>query len=115
MNQDNHDLQENTARLIRAAFGPEARPDPQTSREVLGRLVTQLRVGQTAVPFPERTLGLLAAALVLMAVWLASHMIGSTPAVTAAPAGPVIASVLFLNLAFVPAAAVLIVIRRRYA
>ena len=70
MNDENCRLEENTARLIRASFGPEARPDPRTSRETLRRLTAQVRASRTPTTFPERVLGLLLGTLVVMAAWV---------------------------------------------
>jgi hypothetical protein len=57
---------------------------------------------------------MLSGTLVLMAVWLAVRMAGADVSPGVAVSSMVVACVVFLNLAFVPVAGAVIVIRRRH-
>jgi hypothetical protein len=114
---DNEDrlLEDNIARLIRAGYGPEVRPNARVRERVFARLASQVRSGSAAAEFPASIIGLLFGALGLMAIWLAAPMIGVAARVTSVPSIAIVSAVLLVNLVSVPVAAIIIVIRRRYA
>jgi hypothetical protein len=114
MNSEDYDLEDNIARLIRAGYGPEVRPDPRVREKTFEYLVSQLRSENTLTEFPACTLGLLFCALVLMAIWLATQMVGVYVGITSLVPQVIIAATLFVNLASVPVAAIIIVKRRRH-
>ena len=108
-------LEDNTARLIRAGFSAEARPDTLTAEETWRCLTAQLHAKHTAVAFPDWTLIILAGILALMAAWLASQTFVGGVSIAMSPSLIVIALVLTLNLVSVPIAGIVILIRTRYA
>ncbi len=108
-------LEENAARLIQAGFGAEARPDTLTRQQTWRRLVAQMHANRTAVAFPDWALVFLTGALVLVAAWLAGQTLGAGVPLTVSQPLVVVALLLTSTLVWVPVAAILIVIRRRYA
>ena len=105
-------LDQNLARLLRAALPPEARPSPRARSAVLSRLLAAW--GTPVAPFPEPLVALLAAVPVLLAAAGAAGPLGLSPAPRLRPEllGPCL--VLLANLAAVPCAALAIVLRRRH-
>lgn len=106
-------LESNTARLIEAGLGGEARPDPALREALRRRLVGELRAGLALPAFPEKALGLLTA-LGLLAV-LGAAVQFSQAGMEAFENGlwPVLLLILLLNLALTPVASIVIVLRRR--
>jgi hypothetical protein len=113
MNDENRLMEENTARLIVAGLGPETRPGQRVRAATLRNLRARLRPRRAATAFPEHVLCLLLGTLMLMATSLAAEMIEADFSAGSAMPNLVFATVLLLNLAFVPIAGVVIVIRRR--
>jgi hypothetical protein len=113
MAEANRHLEENTAQLIRAAFGPEVRPD-RAAMERTAKLIRS-RARQAESVFWDGAAVVLAGILMVLAVWLV--------AVTFETGGPLpdslpvvcVAFVLIANLVWVPIAGILIVMRRRHA
>lgn len=104
--------EQNTALLIRAAMGPDARPAAGLRRSMLRRLL-QERARSAPVAFPDAVLALLGGLLLAAAgfmVWLAGQGGGSA---AANPALLLAAVALGLNLLLVPVAGLVIVLGRK--
>jgi hypothetical protein len=113
MNDENGPSEEDLARLIAAGFGPEARPGERARAATLRNLRARLRPRRVATAFPEHVLCLLLGALMLLGASLAAEMIEADFFCGSPTPNLVFAAVLLLNVAFVPIAGVVIVIRRR--
>ena len=113
MNDKDRYLEENISELIRAGFGTEVRLGRPASERMFRLLAAQHRRSHVPVAFPEGVVALLTGALALMAVLLATQIVGQgvpraldlSFAATALP--------LALNLICVPIAGIIIVTRRR--
>lgn len=110
--------EENTARLIGAALGPDARPSPAARTRALAQLLSESRRLHAAT-FPDRALALLIGALALMTAWIVVQ--GTGPALSVANGNGeqgamlvVVAAVLAVNLVMVPVAGAVIILRRRH-
>ena len=110
--------EENAARLIGAALGPDARPSPATRSRAFAQLLAESRRLHPAT-FPDRALALLIGALALMAAWIVVQGAGLAP--SGANGGGeqgamfvVVAAVLAVNLVMVPVAGAVIILRRRH-
>ena len=115
MRNEQHSSENSIARLVGAALGNAARPDPLAKQRTWQRLVAQLRAEQKPVTFPDAILVTLAAILALMALWLADQTLGAAVPVRMPPPLIAIALLLTLNITSVPIAAIVIVMRRRHA
>jgi hypothetical protein len=117
MNDKEHYLEENVARLIQAGLGKEARLDPFARERTRQSLLAQFQKEQATGTFSDRRLVTLAGILVFMAVWLGIQTLGAGEPVTESIPLLIVAVVLTLNLALIPVAAIIIIIRerRRYA
>jgi hypothetical protein len=117
MNDKEHYLEENISRLIKAGLDKEARIDPLARERAWRCLAAQFQEEQAIATFTDRRLVTLAGILVLMAAWLGIQTLGAGEPVTENIPLFIIAVVLTLNLALVPVAAIIIIIRerRRYA
>lgn len=113
MSDDNHSEEENTARLIAAGFGPEARPGLRIRAATLQRLRSRLGPRRAATAFPEHILCLLLGMLVLMAAWSGTDLMKANSSFGDGVTSLVCLAAALLNLAFVPVAGFVIVIRRR--
>jgi hypothetical protein len=117
MNDKEHYLEENVARLIQAGLGKEACLDPLTRERTRQSLLAQFQKEQATGTFSDRRLVTLAGILVFMAAWLGIQTLGASEPITESIPLLIVAVVLTLNLALVPVAAIIIIIRerRRYA
>lgn len=107
-------LEQNTARLVRASFGPHARPSRQATERSFRLLLAQVRARTAVVTFPDAAVGIMGATLALAATWLALQAaIAGTP-VTTSPSLLALVAWLVANLALVPVASLVILIRRRH-
>ena len=103
--------EENTARLLRAAFDRSARPDPDLRARTFDQMLARVGHTRPAASFPDRVLWLLAGGVVLLGVALGARATG----------GPVTASLLIatlvvgINVLMVPVAAVIVVWNLRHA
>ena len=113
MNERERYLDRNTAHLIRAAFGPHARPSARAAEQALRLLLDQVRERSSEAPFPDAAVGVLGATLVLAATWLTVQVIVSGTSLTVNPALLMMAAWLGANLALVPVASIVILIRRQ--
>ena len=107
-------FEDNMARLIRAAMPPGARPDPVRRAELLLKLTAEAERAAARSAFPDRLVCVLAAALVVLAAWVAGRLGAGSIAGAPGPALTVLAVALVLNLAMVPVAGFLIVVRRHH-
>ena len=113
MNDEHRPLEENTARLIGAGFGPEARPGRRARRRTFRLLAAQHRLSHAPVTFPESVLVLLTGVLALMGVSLATQIGAQGVPRATDPTFVATALPLALNLICAPIAGIVIVIRRR--
>ena len=113
MNDRERYLDRNTAHLIRTAFVPQARPSTRAAEQALRLLLDQVRERSAKAPFPDAAVGILGAALVLAATWLTAQVIITGTSLTATPSLLVLAAWLGANLALVPVASIVILIRRQ--
>lgn len=113
MAEANRHWEENTARLIHAAFGPEARPD-KAAIERTAKLVRS-RARQAEPVFWDRAAVVLAGILMVLAVWLVVETLGTGGPLPDSLPVICVAFVLIANLVWVPIAGILIVMRRRHA
>ncbi len=114
MNQEGHCLEENTARLVRAAYGPSAHPSPQASKRVFRLLLRHVGARPVTPSFPDAAVVVLGAMVAVLAVCLAVQAVLPKTSPGANPLLLATATWLILNLAWVPVASTVIVIRRRH-
>ena len=114
MNENERYLDRNTAHLVRAAFGPHARPSARVAEQALRLLLDQVRERSTKAPFPDAVVGILGATLVLAAIWLTAQVAVGGTSLTATPSLLVLAAWLSANLALLPVASIVILIRRQH-
>ena len=107
-------LEDNVSRLVRAAMPPGARPDPVRRAELFLKLIAEAEGAAAGSAFPDRLVCALAAALTVLAAWIAARLGAGSVAGTPDPALTVLAIALVLNLAMVPVAGFLIVVRRHH-
>jgi hypothetical protein len=112
MNQEDPMLEENVARLVRAAASAAAHPTPELRQQVFQQLREALRNRTAPVRFPDGLLVGLGLALSLAGGWSLLSLIGVLPSSTENPLVLLIAVGLLFNLALVPVAGIVIVKRR---
>jgi hypothetical protein len=113
MDDEKPGFEENLSRLMHAGLPPDARPGAETRAEVFRRLVEITRARADSRSFPDHLVVAIAAAIVLVAAWLVGRMAGQgLPAAGLAATAFVL--IVVLNLAMVPLAGVVIVLRRRH-
>jgi len=107
----------NTAQLIQAGIGADARLDPRVKERVWLRLAAQMSKQPAPAPFPDFAIGTLGVLLVLAAVGALVRYLGtSAPSMLPSMSPSLFFIPLFflvLNFAMIPVASILIVIRRR--
>ncbi len=113
MKDEDRYLEENTSRLIRAGFAREVRPGQHASERAFRLLEAQHRRSHAPVAFPVGVLAVLTSVLALVAVLLATHIIGQGVPRATDPTFVVAAVPLALNLICVPLAGIVILRRRR--
>jgi len=113
MSEEARLLEENVARLIRAAHGPSARPSPQAREQTFQLLLSHVRARSMVVDFPDVAVGLLGAVLAVVEIWLVVQVVVADTSFIGNPSLLVMAAVLMLNLALVPIASIVIVVRRQ--
>jgi hypothetical protein len=113
-NQDQRCEDQNLARLMRAACGPEVRPAPGARRRTLQALLAYTRARSPHADFPDLVVGLLGVAWVVAAAWLGARVVVGDLSLWANPGLLPMAVLLVLNLAVVPVAGVVIWKRRQY-
>ena len=113
MNERERYLDRNAAHLIRVAFGPHARPSARAAEQALRLLLDQVRERSAKAPFPDAAVGVLGATLVLAATWLTAQVIVTGTLPSANPSLLMMAAWLGANMALVPVASIVILIRRQ--
>ena len=113
MNDKDRYLEENTSQLIRAGFGTEVRPGPLASERTFRLLAAQHRASHALIAFPEGVLAVLSGVLALMAMLLATQIVGQGVPRATDPTFALTALPLAFNLICVPIAAIVTVTRRR--
>ena len=101
-------LRENVARLVRAAYGPSARPDAQAHADLLRRLRGTVRERHAWADFPDGAVIVISAVLLAMVVWIGWHCALPRGACLTSPSSIVAAGWVVLNLAALPVASVVI-------
>ena len=114
MNENERYLDRNTAHLVRAAFGPHARPSARAAEQALRLLLDQVRERSAKAPFPDAAVGVLGATLVLAAICLTAQVIVNGTSLTVNPSLLGLAAWLSANLALLPVASIVILIRRQH-
>jgi hypothetical protein len=107
-------LEENTARLLQVALGPDTLPRPQLRQQTLGRLLAELRGRPAPVAFPDAVLVLLGG---LLAVAACGLVLLGTAGQALSSANPVLllfAAGLVLNFALMPVSGIVIVLGRQH-
>ena len=104
-------LDENTARLLRAAVGDEARLSPKLSSQMLARLTLHLR--QQSSAFPNSALAVLGGLVAMVAVWWIGRSLPLNSLTPALASQQLVLFVGILNLIMVPFAGLVIIMRRR--
>ena len=112
MNQEDPMLEENVARLVRAAASAEAHPTPEFRQQTFRRLQGVLRNRTAPVRFPDGLLVGLGLVLNLAGGWSLLSLVGVLPFSAENPLVLLIAVGLLFNLALVPVAGIVIVKRR---
>ena len=105
-------LDKNTARLVWAAFGPDARPSEQAAERLFLAVRALVRARAAVVAFPDAAVGILGAMLVLVAIWLSIQLVITGTYALGVPPLLVMAAWLAANLALLPVASVVILLRR---
>jgi hypothetical protein len=108
VNRNEKALEENAARLIRAAYGPDARPGSQASETAYRLLLAHVRAKRAAPDFPDLALGILGAVFVCTAAWLAARVLLDGTSLLADPSLVVVSTWVILNLAMLPIASIII-------
>ena len=111
----------NTAQLIQAGIGADARLDPRVKERVWLRLAAQMSKQPAPAPFPDFAIGTLGVLLVLAAAGALVRYLGTSAPSMPPSMPPSMSPSLFfiplfflvLNFAMIPVASILIVIRRR--
>jgi hypothetical protein len=114
MNTDERIPKENAARLIKAACAAPARPGEQQRERVYRVLLDHLRARSAVVAFSDLAVALLAGVLVALALWLAARVLADGALALDHPSLLVALVWCGLNLATVPAAAGVILRRRKH-
>jgi hypothetical protein len=107
-------FEDNVSRLVRAAMPPGARPDAVRRAEVLLKLTAEAESAAARSAFPDCLVGVLAAALTMLAAWVAARLGAGFIPGAPGPALTVLVIALVLNLTMVPVAGFLIVVRRHH-
>ena len=115
MNDHETNFEQNLGRLIKASCGPETGVSSAARERLRRELADTLRHRRQPAEFPATALGLLAAlVLLLFAIWGAGAWPGAAGLAGRLPSGPILALVV-VNLVGIPAASLVIVLRRKYA
>ena len=114
MNQKEHLLRENTARLIQAAWGTDVRLRSHVKNQTYQLILTHMRSRVTQAPFPDSAMCVLGGLLIIAGVWILGRIIGMHVSSDSNLALPVITVLLLLNLVMVPVGSFVIIKRRRY-
>lgn len=106
--------EENTARLIRAAYDPSARPTAEASEGTYHLLLAHVRGPMAVDGFPDLVVGLLGGMLAIAVVWLSVRVVWGGASFSADPALWSVGVWAIVNLSVVPVAGVVILIGRKH-
>ena len=113
MNKERPYLEQNTAQLIRAAYGPSARPSADARERAFQLVLNQVRTRPAKDEFPDIAVIILSVVLVFIAAWLGFRVTSTATSFLASPLLLATLGWLVLNLAILPVASIVIVTRRR--
>jgi hypothetical protein len=112
MKEKEYDLErENIAHLIGTSYSSDARPHPQTREQIYRILFAHSLKRFAVVEFPDAAVGALGIILVLVTAYVIFQLMAGTSFATH-PTFLLLATWLVLNLLVLPAAGMVIVIRR---
>ena len=115
MEKDRENLKdENTARLIRAAYDPSARPTPEARQRTLHLLRVHVRAQVPIDDFPDLVVGFLGGMLAVAVLWLIVRVAWGGASFYAKPALLTVGVWAIANLFVVPVAGIVILKRRKY-
>lgn len=106
--------QGNTARLIRAAYDPSARPTAEARKRTFHLLLDHVRAPVVVEDFPDLVVGLLGGMLAFAVVWLIVRVAWGGASFSADPALLPVAVWAIVNLSIVPVTGIVILKRRKY-
>ena len=107
-------LEQNVSRLIRTSFPEPARLSPQLRQNTYRQLLAQFRAEKADEMLPPRISFILVCALCALAICSIARLSGSGVSFGMTGVSLVVGAVLVINLAVVPVASVIVVIRSRY-
>jgi len=113
MNESDEHVEINTARLIRAGYAPGARPDAAARERLLLRLRVEVRAKAAPAVFPAWVLGLLAGLGCALAAWALARLFGMGARALEDARWLALTMPLCVNLALMPAASLVIIVKRR--
>ena len=105
--------EESIGRLVRAAFGGEARLGAHRRELVKHCLLSRPSPGGAEATFPTALIAALAGVLAVLAGWLVGWKVGVAVVPGGAQALHIAAAVLIVNITFVPVTSILVVARRK--
>ena len=115
MNDHETNFEQNLGRLMKASCDPETGVSPVARERLRRELAATLHHRLQPAEFPATALGLLTAlVLLLFAAWGAGAWPGGAGLAGRLPSGPLLALVI-VNLAGIPVASLVIVLRGKYA
>lgn len=106
--------QDNTARLICAAYDPSARPTVEARERVLRMLLEHVRAPVAVEDFPDLTVGFLGGMLAVAVVWLIVRAAWGGASFSADPALLTVGVWAIANLSVVPVAGIVILKGRKH-
>jgi hypothetical protein len=107
-------VEENTARLIRAALDPSGRPTVEASEGTFHLLIEHVRARATLKDFPDLVVGFLGGMLTIAVTWLIVRVVWDGASLSADPALLSVGLWAIVNLSVVPVAGVVILKGRKH-
>jgi type VI protein secretion system component VasF len=104
-------LEENTRRLLRAALGSSARPNPEARKQAIDMLANHLRARRTS--FPDVVLAALGFLAILAVLWWIGSSLDVASVTIAEASIRLVRLAGILNLLVLPFAGLVIILRRR--
>jgi hypothetical protein len=106
--------EENTARLIRAAYDPSARPTVEASEGTFHLLLEHVRAPVAVEDFPDLVVGFLGGMLAIAVAWLIVRVAWGGASFSADLALFTVGVWAIVNLSVVPVAGIVILKRRKH-
>jgi hypothetical protein len=106
--------EENTARLIRAAYDPSARPTVEANEGTFHLLLEHVRAPVAVEDFPDLVMGFLGGMLAVAVAWLIARVAWSGASFSADPALLAVAVWAIVNLSVVPVTGIVILKGRKH-